>query len=179
MTSGRLIKLGQITTLISFILGSTIFGLYYFTSAAVLLLVGSGFITLTGLINIAVLISILIKAQKDKTNRKQLLNTSGLILLNIPIMIAYCWVVIILLGTMRVTFTNKTNTEITDINIIGCSSRHIENLEVGKSKTVWIEITGDCSIYINYQSNGQQKEETVVDYVTYSMGHKVNHNIIR
>ena len=44
-------------------------------------------------------------------------------------------------------------------------------------KTVWVKITGDCSIYLDYLSNGQRKEETVAGYVTSSMGQKVNHKI--
>ena len=177
MTAEKHIKLGRGTALLSFILGTIIFGLYYLTSAFELLFIGYGFIALTGLINIGVFIAILIKAQKEKMNRKRLLNTSGLMLLNFPIMIAYCWVAIILLGTMRITFTNETNTTITDINIVGCGGGHIEKLKVGESKTVWVEITGDCSIYVDYLSNGQRKEETVAGYVTSSMGQKAKHKI--
>ena len=169
MTTERQIKLGRGTALFSFIIGTIIFGLYYSTSTFELLFIGYGFIALIGLINIIVLISILIKAQKEKTNRKRLLNTSGLMLLNIPIIIAYCWAAIILLGTMRITFINETDTTINDINIIGCGGGHIEKLAIGESKTVWVEITGDCSIYIDYLSNGKRKEETVAGYVTSSM----------
>ena len=177
MTTERQIKLGRGTALFSFIIGTIIFGLYYSTSTFELLFIGYGFIALIGLINIVVLISILIKAQKEKTNRKRLLNTSGLMILNIPIIISYCWVAIILLGTMRITFINETDTTINDINIIGCGGGHIEKLAIGESKTVWVEITGDCSIYIDYLSNGKRKEETVAGYVTSSMGQKAKHKI--
>ena len=177
MTTERHIKLGRGTALFSFFIGTIIFGIYYLTSAFKLLFIGYGFIALTGVINIILLISILIKAQKEKTNRKRLLNTSALMLINIPIIITYCWVAIILLGTMRITFINETNTPINDINIVGCGGGHIKRLAVGESKTVWVEITGDCSIYIDYLSNGQRKEETVADYVTSSMGQKAKHKI--
>ncbi len=98
-------------------------------------------------------------------------------LLNIPIIIAYCWVAIILLGTMRITFINETDTTINDINIVGCGGGYIEKLAIGESKTVWVEITGDCSIYIDYLSNGKRKEETVAGYVTSGMGQKAKHKI--
>lgn len=78
---------------------------------------------------------------------------------------------------MRITFTNSTQTTLTDINIDGCGGGHIDKLEVGESKTVWVDITGDCSIDINYLSNGQRNGETVAGYVTSSMGQKVNHKI--
>ena len=98
-------------------------------------------------------------------------------LLNIPVMIAYCWVAIFLLNTLRITFTNNIGAEITDINIIGCGGGHIDKLKIGESETVWVAITGDCSISINYLSDGQRKEEAVTGYVTSSMGQKVTHKI--
>lgn len=177
MTPERHIKLGRQTALISFLPGTAIFGLYFFTSSFELLFVGYGFIALTGLINIAILISILIKASKDKENRRKLLTTSGLMLLNIPVMLVYCWVAIILLDTMRITFKNETQKTLTDINITGCETKHIDKLEVGESKTVWVGITGDCTINVDYLSNGQKKKDSVAGYVTKGMGQKIKHNI--
>jgi hypothetical protein len=177
MTAERHIKLGRQTALISFLLGTVIFGLYFLTSSSDLLFFGYGFIVLTGLINIGILIAILTRANKDKENRGRLLSTSGLMIVNIPIMVAYCWVAIILLGTMRITFTNDTGTDLRDIEIVGCGCGHIDKLEKGESKTVWVTISGDCTIYVDYLSNGQRKEETVTGYVSSSMGQKVNHKI--
>ena len=158
-------------------LGTGIFGVYFLTSSFELLFVGYGFIALTALINLGILNSILVKVIKNKDNRKKLLTTCGLMLLNIPVMLFYCWVAIILLNTMRITFTNSTQTTLTNINIVGCGGGHIDKLEAGESKTVWVDITGDCSINIDYLSNGQQKEESVAGYVTNSMGQKMKHNI--
>lgn len=169
MTTERHIKLGRQTAFISFLLGTGIFGLYFLTSSFELLLVGYNFIVLTGLINIGILISILLKANKDNDSRNKLLNTCGLMLLNIPITCFYCWVAIILLDTMRITFTNSTQTTLTNINIVGCGVEHIDKLEVGESETVWVDITGDCSISIVYLSNGQKKMESVAGYVTSNM----------
>jgi len=177
MTTERHIKLGRRTALISFLLGTAIFGLYFLTSSFGLLFLGYGFIALTGLINIGILISILVKATKDKDNRTKLFKTCGLMLLNIPVMLFYCWIVIILLNTMRINFTNATQKTLTNINIIGCGGGHIDKLESGESKTVWVDIIGDCSIGIEYLSNGQNKEESVAGYVTNSMGQKMKYNI--
>lgn len=177
MTKEPNIKLGQQTALISFLLGTTIFGLYFSTSSFELLFVGYGYIALTGLINIVILISILVKAFKDKVNRRKLLMTSGLMLLNIPVMLVYCWVAIILLNTMRITFINGTETTLTDINIVGCETEHIEKLNEGESKTIWVGITGDCTINIDYLADGQRKEEVVAGYVTSGDGQKMKHNI--
>ena len=177
MTTERHIKLGRKTALISFVLGTIIFGLYFLTSSFELLLLGEGFISLTVLVNIGILILILVKAYKDKENRKKLLKTCGVMLVNIPVMLFYYWVTVILLNTVRITFTNSTQTTLSNININGCGSGHIDKLESGESETVWVEITGDCSINIDYLSNGQRKEEGVGGYVTSSMGKKMKHNI--
>ena len=177
MTTERHIKIGRQTALISFLLGTTIFGLYFFTSSFELLFLGYGFIAVTGLINVGVLISILVKANKDRDNGAKLFVTCGLMLLNIPVMFFYCWVAIILLNTMRITFTNSTKTTLTSINIVGCGGGHIDKLESGESETVWVDITGDCSIDIDYLFNGQKIEESVAGYVSNSMGQKMNHNI--
>lgn len=177
MTTERHIKLGRQTALISFLLGTGIFGLYVLNSSFGLLFLGYGFITLTGLINAGILISILVKASKDNASRTKLFSTCGLMLLNIPVMLIYCCVAIFLLGTLRITFTNQTQTTLTNINIIGCGGGHIAKLERGESETVWVDITGDCSININYLSNDQKKEEIVASYVTNSMGQKMKHTI--
>ena len=177
MTTERHIKLGRQTALISFVLGTIIFGLYFLTSSFELLLLGEGFISLTILVNIGILILILVKAYKDKEKRKKLLKTCGVMLVNIPVMLFYCWVTIILLNTMRITFTNSTQTTLTNININGCGGGHIDKLESGESETVWVDITGDCSINIDYLSNGQRKKEGVTGYLTSTMGKKMKHNI--
>ena len=177
MTTERYINLGRLTALISFLLGTGIFGLYFLTSSFELLFVGYGFIALTGLINIGVFISILVRATKDENNKSKLNWTAGLMLLNIPVMLFYCWVAIILIDTMRITFTNSTQTILTDINILGCETEHIDKLDVGQSKTVWVGITGDCTIDIDYLTNGQRIGENVAGYVTNSMGQKMKYNI--
>lgn len=177
MTTERHIILGRQTVLISFFIGTVIFVLYFLTSSFELLFVGYGFIALTGLINICVLIAILIRATNDKENAKKLNWTAGVMLLNIPVMLIYCWVAIILIDTMRITFTNSTTSILTEINITGCEKEYIDKLDVGQSKTVWVSITGDCAIDIDYLTNAQRKEENVASYVTNSMGQKMKYNI--
>ena len=178
MTTQAYIKLGRQTALISFLLGTGIFGLYFLTSFAVFLFLGYCFIVLAGLINIVILISILFKADKDRAHRTTLLKTCGIMLLNIPAMLFYCWAGFILLDTMRITFTNSTQFTLTDINIVGCDNKHIDKLEKGCSKTVWVNIPGDCFISINYVSNGERKVEMVEGYVSNLFGEKTNHNIL-
>ncbi|HWY38491.1 MAG TPA: hypothetical protein VNY73_08030 [Bacteroidia bacterium] len=98
-------------------------------------------------------------------------------LLNIPVTLLYCWGSIILLNTMRVTLVNSTSDELTDIKITGCETNYIDKLQLGESKTIWVKITGDCSINIDYLANGQRKEENVAGYVTNDMGQKITYRI--
>lgn len=177
MNTEQHIKLGQQTALISFLLGTIIFILYFITSSFELLFTGYGFIAVAGLINLGVFISILFKAGRDRDNTARLFSTCRLMLLNIPVLLFYCWVAAVLLDTMRITFTNSTQTTLTDINVVGCGAGHIDKLESGESETVWVEIIGDCSIGIDYLSNGQRKKESVAGYMTSSMGQKMKHNI--
>lgn len=177
MKTEEYIKSGRRTAFVSFFLGTAIFVLYYLRSSDVWLFAGYGFIVFAGLINLVLFLSLCIRAKNDTENRGKLLWTCGLMLLNIPVMLLYCWGAIILLDTLRITFTNSTQSKLTNINIVGCGGGHIDQLDVGEDKTVWVVITGDCSITIDYLSNGQLKNENVAGYVTKSMGQKLNHNI--
>lgn len=58
-----------------------------------------------------------------------------------------------------------------------CENQFIEKLEVGESKTVWIKISGDCSVNINYLQNGIITKEAVIPYTTKNLGEKRNYNI--
>ena len=177
MTTERYIRIGRLIAVISFLLGTAIFAIYFLTSSSDLLLIGYYFIVLAALINIIILLLIFVRVARDTTNRRKLLRTSALMLLNIPVMLAYYWLIVILLGTIRITFTNDTGTELTDIKVVGCGGGYIEKLRIRESKTVWVKITGDCSISVQCLSNRQRKSETVAGYVTSSMGQKANYNI--
>ena len=177
MTTERHIKLGRQTALISFLLATVVFGLYFLTSSPQLLFIGYIFLAFVGLFNIALISSLLIKAIKDNINRTKLFKTCVLMLVNVPVTVLYLWFTIILLDTLRITLTNSTNNQLTKINIIGCDNQFIEKLEVGESKTVWIKISGDCSVDINYLQNGIIKKEAVIPYTTKNLGEKRNYNI--
>ena len=177
MTSEKYSTLGKGTAVISFVIGALIFGIYLLTSNSNLLFIGYGFIVLAGIANLIILIAILAKSNSDSTNRKRLLKTSVLMLINLPIMFFLIWFSLILIGNMRITFTNGTNNKLTEIKILGCEKEHIAELEPNESKTVWVGITGDCSITLKYLENGEIKKEMVAGYVTSGMGQKIKHKI--
>jgi hypothetical protein len=94
----------------------------------------------------------------------------GILAINIPIVVFYFYVVTVLVNTARITFENTTGRDLTSIKIFGCEGSEIELLEAGKSKTIWIEISHDCSLEIQYETDGQNKREVVAGYLTTSNG---------
>jgi len=177
MKSENYITLGKGTALITFLIGTLIFGIYFLTSNDDLLFVAYGFIVLAGIANSIILIAILVKSNLGSINRKRLLKTSRLMLINIPVLLLFIWFFLILIGNMRITFTNSTQNKLTDIKIVGCETKHISELKPNESKTVWVGITGDCSITLEYMEGGKLKKETVAGYVTSGMGQKMKHKI--
>ncbi len=123
------------------------------------------------------LMLILNAAVKNKQDGKKLMTQVGLMLINIPIMLAYCWATMILLDTVRITFKNTTNRQLTAIRLTGCEATQIGNLQPGETKTIWVGIKGDCSISIDYLAQGEQKKEIVAGYVTHGSGDKMQHHI--
>jgi hypothetical protein len=91
MKSGKYFSLGKRTSLLSFITGTLIFGVYFLTSNSNLLFVGYGYIVLAGIASLLLLIAILVKLNSDSTNRKGLLKTIGLMLINLPLMSLFIW----------------------------------------------------------------------------------------
>ena len=59
MTSEKFITLGKLTALISFIIGTVIFGGYFLTSNSDSLFIGYGFIVVAGITNLIILIAII------------------------------------------------------------------------------------------------------------------------
>jgi len=169
--------LANYTALITFLLGTVIFILYYFTQDILYLLLGYIYIIFAGIVNIVILMYIILKNKKDVPGKGKQYKSYLAMLLNIPVLLIYCWISMILMNTMRVTFINSTPADLTNIEIIGCDNKTISELGKGKSKTVWINIENDCSIEIRYSINGQQREETVVGYTTISNGHIVEYDI--
>jgi hypothetical protein len=79
---------------------------------------------------------------------------------------------------MRITIENATGNDIKNVEMIGCENEELNILKNGESKTVWIDINGDCSISMSYTDViGKIHNETVVGYVTSGMGKKITYNV--
>lgn len=169
--------LGRKLALLSFLIGSMLFLLYYLTSFWGLFFAGYLFIAAAVIGNSTVLILILISAYRNNETHKTNLFTSILMLLNIPIALTYLWIISILVDIMRITFNNSTNSQLTSIEITGCEAKRIDKLDLKESETIWINIPHDCFIDIKYMIDGQIKNEVVEPYVTKIMGQKRDYKI--
>jgi len=177
MTAYKISHSARLVSLISFILGTGLFVLYYFSDASSLLFLGLGFIIIAGLVNLIYFILVVRQTLKAKDNRRSFYVTCGLMLLNIPIMLLYCWWTSILLNTMRITFVNETSSRLTNIKIFGCEEKRIDKLEPREKKLVWVGITGDCSVNIEFNKDGKMENENVSGYTTNNMGQRMTHKI--
>src|SRR5450759_4307926 len=171
MDNSKLISTAKTTALITFI-GGTIFLLFfYLTNDVGLGMLSLAYAAIMTIVNLIVLIRLLLQSHKQKIKRQFVLKATGIMLLNIPVLILYCWFGITLLNTVRITFINSTGTEIKDLKIDGCEEKYIQELSSGQSKTVWISIPHDCGVGITYKLNGQTKQEDVTGYVTNEGGY--------
>ncbi len=173
----KLIKTARTIAILSLLIGTAIFVIYYLTSADLILFLGYVFVVVVAVINSVFLILIFIKYSKQEHYKTSLIITAGIILLNIPVLIFYSWITLLLMNTMRIKFINSTEQTITELKITGCQNKKIKELEVGASETIWISVRKDCSIKINYLLNGKTKNETVLNYATTTTGQKIKYKI--
>lgn len=175
MTTANYLKLGQLTFLLSFAFGSILFVSYLITGWDNLLITGYGYVAITGLFNLAIVFLLVQRAQIDRENSKALYKRTALLFVNLPILLLYTWVVLYLLGTMRITLVNATASPLSNIQLVGCGGAALKELAPQQQKTLWVDITGDCSIDLVYTLQGEEKRATIVGYATSGMGGKMTY----
>ncbi len=171
------IQIGRYTAIASFILGSVIFLSYVISDNSQLLFIGYFFIIAVGIVNLFILLWLMCQTSEDQEIRKGLTRSKLLIVANIPIAIGYFFAVIYLLSYLRITFTNKTGEVITNIRIVGCDKKSINQLKPHEAVTKWIGINGDCSVYVKYIANGHENHEVAVGYASGLMGQRLKYDI--
>jgi amino acid transporter len=178
MTTEQNIKSGKWTAIFSFIIATILMGLFYLTNSFMLaafsyfIILGAGI-----LINFFCLVALLIRAYQEAAQRLKIAKTIGLMLCNIPVTILYIYFVTVLFSTMRMTFVNETGRPLTEIKIIGCEPKTIDKLDHNESKKIWVGITGDCSMKIEYVIDGEKKSEIIYDYLTNNGGQIATYKI--
>ncbi|WP_418604260.1 hypothetical protein [Hwangdonia sp.] len=90
-----LIYLGKIVAFLSFIIGTTTLSLYlYFDNSNSIGSFGFYFVIIALVINMLLLVVNIIAIAIDSQHRSELIKTSGIMLLNIPIAVVYFYIVI-------------------------------------------------------------------------------------
>ena len=179
MNSEANIKTGKTLFLTSFVIGTIIFLLDIFTNNNSLLILGYLFVLIALLLNFGMLITILINAGTDKINRKRLLKTAGLMVLNIPIALLYMQITSALMNIMIVTFINSTDSILTEIKIEGCENKEIQMLKPLERETLWIHLQNECQIDISYNLKNERKKENVIGYICSGLGQRTSYSIGR
>lgn len=166
-------KFTIITALVFFLIETMLFCVYYITVSTDIIFI-SYFIGIIILI-ISIILGFIIIFSKNSINIK--LKSCIIIVLNIFIAILYSYFVILLTNYVRIILINSTSDKITDIQILGCEDKSLNDLNKGNRKTIWIKISGDCSIDINYIFEGTQKRENIIEYISPGMGEKIEFSI--
>jgi hypothetical protein len=177
MTSQKLRKIGIRNAILFILIGSLIFGAYYYTSNNLILYLEYVFIFIAGAFSFIMLLRIFNHVTKHRRSRTSLLVTAGFIAISVIATFYFFRKITALQDTMRITFVNKTGTELSEIKVIGCEKKYIDNIQPDKSETVWINITRICSITISYKENGVPKNKEVSAFINPSEGRKLTYAI--
>ena len=171
-------KIGKVTTWLTFGIATIIFLLYLQSGDLDFGFIGYFFFLFAVPANIILFIFLNLKA-KNTADPTKVYNSAFFMLINIPVAIIYFLGVVHFTGIVRIRIENHTGSAIHNVHIQGCESEFLENLNDGKSKNIWISITGDCSIYMVYtdDAKGKKQRETIMGYVTNGMGQKITYEI--
>jgi hypothetical protein len=178
MESDQLIKRSLKISCASFLFGTGLLILFFFTNAGFFAFMSLPSILVLGGVNFILFVQLCRNGIKEKENRKRLLRTAGIISLNIPVVFLYTYFVFVLFETFVVRFKNNTDKTLTNISVSGCDKRIIQDLQPGQSEIEWIPITRSCiekSIVVEYHIDGTLQRETVYGYVV--SGQRINHKI--
>lgn len=155
-------RLGNLTAAITMLLGLLFFIIFNFFSSQSTFHLFLWYVFVSFCVNIFVLMLLVLSK-----NRKSNLGTIGFMLINAPfVLFLFIWFIVITVNSLRVDFVNKTTSEITDIRIYGCESKHITQIKPGEVKTIWFRIDKDCSLTTNYLKDGERFQETIINSAT-------------
>lgn len=170
-------RISILTALISFFIGTGLLIFYYIEMSVLTILYSSYVVLFLIILNVFLLLFFLFKCFQNKISYTALKHSGIILSANIPIAILYFFLVNILLSMIRITVVNHSGQDITSIIITGCENKTIALLKNDDSKTVWINISHDCSVDVHFWLNGKNKNVNVIGYATSLMGQKVSYEI--
>lgn len=170
-------KLGGIIAIVTFLISTTIFIAYCFSGNEGLIYFSFFISFFLFPLNIWLIISIALKVKRRNEERKTNIKSLFFMVINMLIISVYFSISSILGDYMRICFVNKTNIELFNIEITGCESKRIEKLNIGQSETIWINVSNDCPILIQYNVNGKIKNEIVMGSLSGVSGYRSTYDI--
>jgi hypothetical protein len=179
LNSSSLIKAGKLTARFSFLGGTGIMILFYFTNSIDVADGGLIYAFIVGLVNVFVIGLLIYRCFRDHGSRKKILRATAAMLLNIPVFLGYCWFALILFDTLRITITNKTGFQINNVRILGCEEKFVMGISPGESQTFWIHIPHECGVSIDYELRGQLEKDYISGYTSKGMGQIMQFDIVR
>jgi hypothetical protein len=164
------LKFASRLSLVFFLLGTLLLGLYYFTLSPLVALIGYSYTGFAVLIGIIYLILVGFKVISKKMPRNTGVKCTAIVLLNLPIATAYFYFVMVLMTTARITFENATGHDISAVSVGGCVNRELGDLKPGESTTIWVAVKNDCSLVLFYKVDRIPKVENPYSYLTPNNG---------
>jgi hypothetical protein len=164
------LKFATLISIASFLIGTLLLALYYFTMSDIVAQVGYSYIGVAVLTCVIYLILVGFRFFSKKISGRTGLVCAGIVLLNLPVAALYLYFVMSLATTARITFENATGRDISHVSIGGCATEELGELKIGESKTVWVKIKSDCSLVLFYKIDREPKLETPFASLTHNAG---------
>lgn len=150
----------------SFLLGTALFGLFFFSDNFLVAFASVPVVAILGLHNLLLLGRLLWRARQEPENRRALWQTGALLSLNIPVALLYAGSVLVLENTLLVRLVNDTPQPLRHVVVLGCGQpRPLADLLPGEATIVWLPITRDCAeraVSVQY-AVGAATQQTIID----------------
>lgn len=167
--------IGFICALLTFLIATYIITSFYLGEVNI---IGYGllFIPIAFVINLVVLIFLHFSSKRHQIVTPTL--SINLMLSNIPIGVIYICFALFLMSYYRITINNDTKNSIFNIKLTGCDNKTILKLKPGENETVWIHLSNDCALNINYSIDKKiNKKDIIAGYLCSGMGQPETYNI--
>lgn len=161
-----LIKKCLRVTLFSLVLGTAMFGLYFFSNDLLIAFVCAPVVLVLALYSLRLLLQLLWRAPREPENQKALRRTGLLLTPNLPVALLYAKLVLLLSNTLLVRLVNDTSQPLRHLLVLGCGQpRRLADLPPGQATIVWLPIARDCferTVSVQY-AMGLATRQTMID----------------
>jgi hypothetical protein len=159
-------------SLTSFLLGTAMLVLFFFTSDLLVALVCAPVVLVIGVYNLKLLLLLAWRGRRQKENRKELWRAGAIMSLNLPVALLYSKVVLMLSNTLLVRLVNTANQPLRQVVVLGCGEqRPLADLQIGQSTIFWLPISRACferTVVVRYKVGQSTRQAIINGYVVES-----------